>query len=166
EFSKRAAVSERLPAVGMNADYGDIGPNPLNSHGTFSVSASVRFSIWEGGRIRGDIEEADAHLQQRKAELADLQGRIEYEVRSALLDLQTAADQVEVARSAADLARRALEQAQDRFTAGVADNIEVVQAQNSVATAATSYIDSLYAHNFAKALLARAMGVVEVAVTE
>jgi outer membrane protein TolC len=166
EFSKRAAVSERLPTVGLNADYGDIGPNPLNSHGTFSVSASVKFSIWEGGRIRGDIEQADAQLQQRKAELADLRGKIEYEVRAALLDVQTATDQVEVARSAVELARRALEQAQDRFAAGVADNIEVVQAQNAVATAASSYIDSLFAHNISKTSLARALGIVEEAVTE
>lgn len=166
EFSRRAAVSERLPAVGLNADYGDIGPNPLNSHGTFSVSASLKFSIWEGGRIRGDIEQADAQLQQRKAELADLRGKIEYEVRSALLDVQTATDQVEVARSAVELARRALEQARDRFAAGVADNIEVVQAQNAVATAASTYIDRMFAHNISKAALARAIGVAEEAVTE
>jgi outer membrane protein TolC len=166
EFSKRAAVSERLPSIGLNADYGDLGPNPLNSHGTFSVTASVRFSIWEGGRIRGDVEEADARLQQRKAELADLRGKIEYDLRSALLDVQTAADQVEVARSSVDLARRALDQAQDRFTAGVADNIEVVQAQNAVASAASSYIDSVFAHNIAKATLARALGVIEEAVTQ
>lgn len=166
EFSRRAAVSQRLPSVELTADYGDIGPNPLNSHGTFSVTGSVRFSIWDGGRIRGEIEQADAELQQRRAQLADLRGRIEYELRAAILDVQTATDQVAVARSSVDLARRALEQAQDRFSAGVADNIEVVQAQNAVATAATSYIDSLYAHNIAKATFARALGVAEKAVTE
>ncbi len=160
EFAKRAAVSERLPAVDLNADYGDIGTSPLSSHGTFTVTGSVRFSIFDGGRIRSDIEQADAQLSQRKAELADLRERIEYDIRSALLDLETAADQVRVAQSSAELARRALEQARDRFSAGVADNIEVVQAQTAVAAAANTYIDSIYAHNVAKAALARAVGTV------
>jgi outer membrane protein TolC len=145
----------------LNADYGDQGPSPWNSHGTFSAGVGANIPLWEGGRIRSDIEESDAQLQQRKAELADLRGRIEYEVRTALLDLQTAADQLQVARSSVDLARQALTQAQDRFSAGVADNIEVVQAQNAVAGATTTYIDSLYQHNVAKVSLARSMGMAE-----
>jgi outer membrane protein TolC len=87
-----------------------------------------------------------------------LRGRIDYEVRASLLDLDAAAQQVEVARSAIDLAEQTLTQAQDRFTAGVADNLEVVQAQESVAGAHESYIQSLYAHNLAKVELARAIG--------
>lgn len=161
EASKRAAVVQRYPTLAINADYGDIGASPWNSHGTFTASVGARFSIWDGGRIRGEIDQADAELQQRKAELADLRGRIEYDVRAALLDLQTAADQVQVARSSVDLARQALVQSQDRFGAGVADNIEVVQAQNAVASASTTYINSLYAHNVAKVSLARALGVAD-----
>lgn len=161
ESSKRAAVVQRYPTLAMNADYGDIGPSPWNSHGTFTASIGARLSIWDGGRIRGEIDQADAELQQRKAELADIRGRIEYDIRSALLDLQTAVDQVQVARSSADLARQALVQSQDRFGAGVADNIEVVQAQNAVAGAATAYINSLYSDNVAKVSLARAIGLAE-----
>jgi len=161
ELAKRGAIAERYPSIGLNADYGDQGTSPWNSHGTFTAGVGVNFPLWQGGRIRSDIEEADAQLQQRKAELADLRGRIEYDVRTALLDLQTAADQLQVARSSVDLSRQALTQARDRFSAGVADNIEVVQAQNAVAGATTSYIDSLYAHNVAKVSLARAMGIAE-----
>jgi outer membrane protein TolC len=158
ELTKRAAHAQRYPTVAFNADYGDIGPNPLTSHGTFTVAGAVNFSIFDGGRIRSDIEQADAELQQRRSQLADLRGQIDYQIRSALLDMQTAADQVAVAGSSLDLARQTLTQAQDRFSAGVADNIEVVQAQNSVASASQTYIDSVYAHNVAKVALARAMG--------
>ena len=80
---------------------------------------------------------------------------------NALLDLQSAADQVEVARSSVDLADQTLAQARDRFTAGVTDNLEVVQAQESLAAANESYISSLYAHNLAKIELARAIGFAE-----
>ena len=159
ELSRKAAVAERYPTVAVNADYGDIGAQPWNSHGTFSASVGMRVSIFDGGRIRSEIEQADAELQQRKAEAADLRGRIEYDVRSALLDLQTASDQLRTARSSVELARQALTQAQDRFGAGVADNIEVVQAQNAVAAATTTYIDSLYAHNVSKVAIARALGI-------
>jgi outer membrane protein TolC len=161
ELSKKASIAEKYPSLALNADYGDQGPSPWNSHGTFTAGVGANIPLWEGGRIRSDIEESDAQLQQRKAELADLRGRIEYEVRTALLDLQTAADQLQVARSSVDLARQALTQAQDRFSAGVADNIEVVQAQNAVAGATTTYIDSLYQHNVAKVSLARSMGMAE-----
>jgi outer membrane protein TolC len=166
EATKRAAIAERYPSVAVNADYGDQGPSPWNSHGTFTAGVGVNFPLWQGGRIRSDVEESDTELQQRMAELSDLRGRIEYDVRAAVLDLQTAADQLQVSRSSVDLARQALTQARDRFSAGVADNIEVVQAQNSVAGATTSYIDSLYAHNVAKVSLARAMGVAEQGVTQ
>jgi len=79
-------------------------------------------------------------------------------VRSALLDLKTAADQVAVAQDNLNLANQTLIQARDRFTAGVTDNIEVVQAQDSVANANQSLISSIYLHNFAKVSLARAVG--------
>src|SRR5207302_5564291 len=96
-----------------------------------------------------------------RSQLGDLRGRIDYEVRSALLDLAAAAEQVEVARTSVDLAEQTLTQSQDRFAAGVADNLEVVQAQETVASAHESYIQSLYAHNLAKVELAYAIGAAE-----
>ena len=97
-------------------------------------------------------------MKQARSQLGNLRGQIDFEVRSSLLDLQSAADQVEVARSSVDLAEQALTQSQDRFAAGVTDNLEVVQAQETVASAHESYIESLYAHNLAKVELARAIG--------
>jgi outer membrane protein TolC len=111
--------------------------------------------------VRGDIEQADAALQQRRSEYEDLRGRVDADVREAFLDLTAAASQVTVAQSNRELAQDTLTQARDRFAAGVADTIEVVQAQESVAAAEQDYISSLYAHNLAKASLARAMGQAE-----
>jgi len=161
ELARNAAVSERMPNVALNADYGTIGQSPWSNHGTFTVSGSVSFPIFDAGRIRADIEQADATLQQRRSELDDLRQGIDQQVRVALLDLQTAADQVAVAQSSVDLARQALTQAQDRFAAGVGDNIEVVQAQTSVASASETYISSVFAHNLAKVALARALGIAD-----
>ncbi len=158
ESVRKAAMAERYPSLDLAGDYGVIGTSPQNSHGTFSVTGTLRFPIWQGGRVRGDIEQADAALQQRRAEYEDLRGRVDADVRQAFLDLTAAATQVGVAQSNRDLAQETLGQARDRFAAGVADTLEVVQAQEIVAAAEQDYIASVYAHNLAKATLARAMG--------
>ena len=105
--------------------------------------------------------QAEATLRQSRQQLENLRGQIDYDVRTALLDLAAAADQVEVARSSVDLADQTLIQARDRFAAGVTDNLEVVQAQETVAAANENYISGLYAHNLAKVALARAIGYAE-----
>jgi len=158
EDAVKAARGERYPTAQINADYGVIGPTLDNSHGTFTVTAAARVNIFDAGRIEGDVVQAKATLKQRQDELADLGAQIDVEVRDAFLDLRTAADQVAVARDNLVLADQTLMQSRDRFAAGVTDNIEVVQAQESVASANDSLIASLYSHNVAKAALARALG--------
>ncbi|HEY6342751.1 MAG TPA: TolC family protein [Bryobacteraceae bacterium] len=158
EDALKAAHGQRYPTAQVTADYGDIGTSPANSHGTFTFVASASVNLFDGGRITGDVIQAKAALKQRQDELADLGAQIDYEVRTAFLDLRTAADQVAVARDNLDLSNQTLVQARDRFTAGVTDNIEVVQAQDSVASANNTLISALYAHNLAKAELARALG--------
>jgi outer membrane protein TolC len=158
ELSHRAAAAGRYPTVGLDANYGDIGVTPGQSNGTWQVNGGLNIPIFAGGRVHSDLLEADSQLKQARSHLGDLRGRIDYEVRSALLDLNSAADQVEVARSSVDLAEQTLTQSRDRFAAGVTDNLEVVQAQEAVAAAHESYIQSLYAHNLAKVELARAIG--------
>jgi outer membrane protein TolC len=122
------------------------------------VVASARFNIFDSGRISADVIQARATLKQRQDELADLGGQIDYQVRTAFLDIRTASDQVAVARDNLGLANQALLQSRDRFSAGVTDNIEVVQAQESVAAANDSLIAALYSHSLAKVELARALG--------
>ncbi len=158
ELSRKAASAGRYPTIGVDANYGDIGINPGQSNGTWQVVGGINIPVFAGNRVHGDVLQADAQLKQARSQMGDLRGRIDYEVRSALLDLNAAAEQVDVARSSVELAEQALAQSQDRFTAGVADNLEVVQAQEAVAGAHESYIQSLYAHNLAKVELAYAIG--------
>jgi outer membrane protein TolC len=158
ELSRRAATAGYYPSFDLNANYGDIGVTPAQSNGTWEVNGGLNIPIFTGGKVHSDVLEADAQLKQSRSQLNDLRGRIDYEVRASLLDLSSAAEQVEVARSSVDLAEQTLAQSEDRFTAGVTDNLEVVQAQESVASAHESYIQSLYAHNLAKIELARAIG--------
>jgi outer membrane protein TolC len=158
ELSRRAAVAGRYPSLDVNANLGDIGVNPSQSNGTWQVTGGLTIPIFAGNKVHSDVLEADAQLKQAQSQLADLRGRIDYEVRTALLDLNAAADQVEVARSSVDLAEQALTQSQDRFTAGVTDNLEVVQAQEALASAHESYIQGLYSHNLAKVELAYSIG--------
>src|SRR6185503_14540903 len=103
-------------------------------------------------------------LRQRQAEMDEMRGRIEFEVRSALLDLSAADQQVQASQTNVKLAGEQLQQARDRFAAGVAGNLELTQAQEAVATASETYISSLYTHNLAKASLARALGIAESAI--
>jgi outer membrane protein TolC len=158
ELSRRGASAGRYPSLDLGANFGDIGVNPATSNGTWQVNGSLNIPIFAGGKVHSDVLEADAALKEARSRLGDLRGRIDYEVRTALLDLNAAAEQVEVARSSVDLSEQALAQSQDRFSAGVADNLEVVQAQESVASAHESYIQSLYAHNLSKVELAHAIG--------
>ncbi|HEX4769323.1 MAG TPA: TolC family protein [Bryobacteraceae bacterium] len=158
QFTRSAARAERLPSLSLNADYGVIGTNPAESHGTFSVVGTLRIPIWLGGRTEGDIEEADAALQQRKAELEDVRGHIENDIRSAFLDLQAAAAQVDVARRNLDVTRETLDLTRQRVDAGVAEYVEMIQAREAVASANLDYINSVFSHNVAKLSLARAIG--------
>ena len=154
-----AARAERLPSLAFRADYGAIGTNPAQSHGTFTVVGSLSVPIWQGGRTEGDIQQANAVLVQRKAESEDTASRVESDVRSAWLDLQAATTQVEVAEKNREVTQDNLRLTQQRYAAGVTDNVEVVQAQDAVAAAELDYINSVFAHNIAKLSLARAIGV-------
>jgi len=161
EETVKAARAEWYPTVDLNGFYGDAGLALNNSHGVFAVTGALNFNIFNGGRIRSDVEQARAALKQRSDELADLGGQIDFQVRAAFLDIQTATDQFAVAQVNLELANQTLQQARDRFAAGVADTIEVVQAQESVASANDSIISALFAHNLAKVELARALGLAE-----
>jgi outer membrane protein TolC len=158
---RNAASAERYPTVSFAGNYGDIGLNPGNSHGSFQVTGSLNIPIFQGGKVHADVLQAEARLRQSQQQFENLRAQIDYDVRTALLDLNAANDQVQVATSSVDLANQTLTQARDRFSAGVTDNLEVVQAQEALAQANENYISSLYAHNLAKVELARAIGFAE-----
>jgi outer membrane protein TolC len=154
-----ATRGERYPVLAANGDYGVQGPNPGKLHGAFTFQAGVTVPVFTSGRIKGDITEAEATLRQRKAEAENLRGQIDYDVRTAFLNLQAAQQQITVAKENVDLANENLSRSQERFAAGVTDSVEVVQAQQALASANDQYISSLYNHNLSKLQLARALGV-------
>ncbi|MEO7142852.1 MAG: TolC family protein, partial [Bryobacteraceae bacterium] len=158
ESTRRAALAERYPSLDFNGNYGAIGQTLANSHGTYAASVGLNIPIFQGGRTRGDVLDAGTELEKRQAELDDLRGRIEYEVQTALLDIQASAKQVEVAGDARQLSGDALAQSRDRFKAGVADNLEVIQAQQAVATANENYVSSLFTLSLGKGALVRSIG--------
>ena len=161
ELERKAASAERYPSLGVETDYGLSGVNPGSSHGTVDAAATLRIPIFQGGRVHGDILRADASLTREKQRLDDLRAKIDQEVRDAYLDLDAAAREVAVEKSAIGLATQNLQQSRDRFASGVTDNIEVVQAQDALAIATDAYIASLYSYNVAKISLARSTGVAE-----
>jgi outer membrane protein TolC len=165
QATRSAALGALLPTLRLDADWGAIGQTVAAAHNTYAIAATVRVPIFDGGRTTARRLESESAVRRREAELAELRGRIEYEVRAALLDLNAADQQVQAARTNTELASEQLQQARDRFAAGVAGNLELTQAQEAVATASETYIAALYTHNLSKAALARALGVAEAAVT-
>src|SRR5580700_1855458 len=166
EFSRKAAVAGYLPSLAFNADYGAGGAHPSTATQVFDVRGTLSIPIFLGGSVRGDVLQADAKLEQSRERLDNLRAQIDSDIRTALLNLQSSADLVNVARSNIDLAEQTLAQSRDRFSAGVTDTVEVVQSQEAVASAHEQYISSLYSFNFAKISLARALGVAEEGVKE
>jgi outer membrane protein TolC len=161
EFSRKAAVAGYFPSLSFNADYGTGGSHPSTATQVFDVRGTLSIPIFQGGSVHGEILQAESRLEQSRERLDNLRAQIDSDVRTALLNLQSSADQVNVARSNIDLAEETLAQSRDRFTAGVADTVEVVQSQEIVASAHEQFISSLYGYNFAKISLARALGVAE-----
>ena len=138
-----------------------IGVNLLHSHGTVDATGTFSVPLFKEYGLRGDAEQAQSQLDTQRAQLSDFTAQVDADVRDALLDINSAQQQVEVARSSVDLAAEALSEAQQRYSAGVSDNLAVSQAQRSVAQANEQYVSSLYQHNVAKLSLARALGTAE-----
>lgn len=158
QLNRSSAVKEYFPSLGGTGDYGVLGFTPSALGPNYTFAATLKIPIFQGGKVQADVQQAEAVLKQRQAQVDNLKGAIEQDVQDAVLDLQAAAKQVDVATIGLDLAQQTLQQSQDRFAAGVTNNVEVIQAQQQLANANDQYIASLYAHNIAKVLLARAIG--------
>ena len=166
ELSRRAAAAGYLPSLSFDADYGTGGSHPSDATRVYDVRGTISIPIFTGNSVHGDVQQADARLEQSRERLDNLRAQIEADVRTAFLNLQSSAEQVQVARSNIDLADQTLAQSRDRFTAGVTDTVEVVQSQEAVASAHEQYISSLYNYNFAKISFIRALGAGEQGVKE
>lgn len=166
EYSRQAAVAGYYPTLSFTSDYGIAGQHFDKNHGVFDIRGTLNVPIFTGGAVHGEILQADAQLEQTRQRLENLRGQIDADVRTALLNLESASELVAVAQSNIDLAEQTLTQSRDRFAAGVTDTVEVVQSQETVATAHQNYISSLYSYNYAKISLARAMGAAEAGVKQ
>src|SRR5216683_3809595 len=165
-FTLRAQKAQRLPVVSVSADYGGAGANVGNFNHVYTVAGNISVPIYTGGRIHSDVQQAQAALARREAEYEDLKGRVAYDVRVAWLDLSASNSSVKVAERNKALAEKALTQSQDRYTNGVTNYLEVVQAQEAVTVASENYIQSAFSFNVAVISFARAVGSAETKLPE
>jgi len=166
EAAREAALAEHWPSVSVSADYGAIGLTAASALSTFAITGIVNVPVFDGGKTRAHVVQATADRNNRRAELDDMRAEIDYDVRAAFLDLQSTSEQLQAATRARELSALQLTQSRDRFAAGVANNIEVIQAQEAVALANEQYIDAMFGYNLSKAVLGRALGTVEEAIAK
>jgi outer membrane protein TolC len=161
ENDKKASRDERLPSLHFNANWAELGTTPSSVIPTYTYAGTVSVPLFTGGRIRAETTRADLEIQKLQQQQADLRNSIALDVKTALINLDSARNEVQVANLGVELSKQELDQAGDRFKAGVANNIEVIQAQDSLARANDNQIAALFRFNQARADLARAVGQME-----
>jgi outer membrane protein TolC/ABC-type transporter Mla MlaB component len=158
---KKAAQFSRLPSLRFDGDFAYVGTSGNTTLPTYTYQASVNLPIFTGGRIHAEIVRADLEIRKLEQQQADLRNQIALDVKTALLNLSSARNEVQVANLGVVLSKEEVDQARDRFKAGVANNIEVIQAQDALSRANDNQIAALYRFNQARADLARSIGQME-----
>lgn len=161
ERSAKAVKYQRLPTLALGGYYGVLGETRGLYHGDYVAEGKLQFPIFQEASLRGEGEVANAQISRNHAQIANLRVTIDQQIRSSMLDVQSSAELVKVARSNVDLSTQELKDATDRFTSGVTDNLPVVEAQATLAAAQTNQVESEYQYNQSKLSLARDIGVVE-----
>jgi outer membrane protein TolC len=156
-----AAKHERLPALTFGGFYGVQGITGSVYHGVFSAQGELEVPLFQEAKFRGDRQTASAQLNSLYSQMADLKAKIDQQLRDSLLDLITQQQLVQVAHSNLDLAATALDQASQRYRAGIDDNLPLVQAQSTLADAQSQYVNTVYQYNQAKIGLARNLGLID-----
>jgi outer membrane protein TolC len=158
---KTAAWTQQLPTATASGDFGDQGETVGHSHSTYSATGTISAPILQIAKTHGDEQVAAAAYDSAKSRYSDQIQQVNADIRDSILDIRSAAKLVEVTQSNVDLAKEALSEAQQRFRAGVSDNLPVSQAQSQTEQANDQYISALYQHNVAKLSLARALGIAQ-----
>jgi outer membrane protein TolC len=161
ELQEKAAKWERLPTLTFNGNYGVTGVTRGLYHGTFAATGTLKLPLFEEAQLRGDRDVAAANLSALRQRFASLKQDIDQQLRDSILDLQSTGELQRVARSNVDLAQQELEQTRERFAAGVDDNLPVVQAQATLASAESNLVDTTVKYNESKLGLARNLGIVD-----
>jgi outer membrane protein TolC len=150
-----------VPRLALNGLWSEEGTSPAAAIPAYNFSVSFEVPLYTGGRIRAQVAIEDIELKKLGQQQTDLRNQIAQEVRTASAQLDAAKTEVDVANLGIDLAREEVTQARDRFQAGVANNIEVITAQDELARANDNQIAALYRYNQARADLAHATGQME-----
>jgi outer membrane protein len=161
EITRKQAHEERLPTIGVNGTWAYVGLSAETVIPTYNYSATLNVPLITSGRIHADIAKADLELKKISQQRQDLQNQIALEVKTAIAQLDAARHEVDVANQGVKLAQEEVNQARDRFAAGVANNIEVITAQDELERANDNQISALYSYNQSRADLARATGHIE-----
>ena len=161
QLEKRAAQYERLPTLRADGNWYYLGTKPDNGIPTYQYAASFDMPLFTSGRIKAEVTKSNLELQKLEQQKDDLRNQIALEVKTSLLNLQSARNEVQVADLGVVLAKQEVDQARDRFSAGVANNIEVITAQDSLSRANDNQIAALYRFNEARADYARSVGQME-----
>jgi outer membrane protein len=160
-LQKKASSESRLPKVDFTGNWAYLGGSSTTGIPTYNYEAEVSVPLFTGGRIHAEIVRADLEIQKLQQQEDDLRNQIALDVKTALINLDSARNQVAVANLGVQLSKEEVDQARDRFKAGVANNIEVIQAQDSLARANDNQIAALYRFNQARADYARSIGQME-----
>ncbi len=160
-LEKKASQYSRLPTLNFNGNWAYLGSSSTTGIPTYRYEADVSVPLFTGGRIHAEIVKADLEIQKLQQQEDDLRNQIALDVKTALINLDSARNQVAVANLGVQLSKEEVDQARDRFKAGVANNIEVIQAQDSLARANDNQIAALYRFNQARADYARSIGQME-----
>src|SRR5256712_52007 len=161
EYQKKASQDSRLPSLRFDGNFAYVGTSSSTTLPTYTYQASVNMPLFTGGRIHAETVRADLEIKKLDQQKDDLRNQIALDGKTALLNLQSARNEVQVANLGVQLSKEEVDQARDRFKAGVANNIEVIQAQDSLARANDNQIAGLYRFNQARADLARSIGQME-----
>ena len=161
EDQRKAAQASRLPSVRFEGEFSYVGTSGNTALPTYTYEGSVNLPLFTGGRIRAQVVSADLEIRKLEEQRADLRNQIALDVKTALLNLESARSEVQVANLGVQLSKEEVDQARDRFKAGVANNIEVIQAQDSLSRANDNQIAALYRFNQARADFARSIGEME-----
>jgi len=160
-LSLSSVAGERLPSLSLNGDYGWIGVKPEDALATRSIGLIFSVPIFDGGQREARISETRSRVRQELIRMKDVTDQVTLEVRNALLTLESSTQQVAVAEKGMELALKELTFARDRFAAGLTTNIEVTNAQTSVARARDNHIEALFRFNASRINLSRAKGEIE-----
>jgi outer membrane protein TolC len=161
ELQVQAAKANRYPTISTSFSDGQSGESPVHNQNTYRLAGTLNIPIYTGGRIRGQIDEAEGALHETQASAEQLRSQIETDVQTAIAGVEWALKQVETSAANVKLSREEVELSRQRFAQGVTDNTEVVNAQDRVSKADDARVRAMYTLGLARANLARAMGAAE-----